>query len=320
MQEFNVNEFISLKLDGGSTQIIVNGKDFIHCKYLIITIPTDRIDKWEGYDSMDEIIKATGRGEGDRKAAKLTPQEAFWGHCSNLQAWTENGYDYRLLDTKLSIPIIMKIMKRLVKTKDKEKFRKFFIEVVKSLDDYIINSVQNEATYQKFNFLNKILFRIRDKYFTDEEITGSIALKTIYDKFLPRKLKERTHQQMSRWERKIWERTPVVELEHRYYVGDKEFHYKESAEAHSKKENLEYRRFLRAIRSTSDFVRNKTVVSDEIDYLPYLYAKGKFINAGHISLLNLKNDKLIIRDEKGNYWLDDEYWDRGYDYGYRGYY
>ncbi len=317
MQEFTVNEFISLKLKNSETKIYVNGEYFYHCKYLIISIPVDRLDEWEGYETMDQIIKATGRSEGQRKATHLTPQEAFWGHCSNIQAWADNGYDYRLLDTKLSIPIIMDIMKGLVKGKDKEKFKRFFIEVVKSLDDYIINSRINEATYGKFDFLDKIIFRIRDKYFTDEEITGSVALKLIYDKFLPRKLREREQQRISRWERKLWKRTPVVESDLRYYVWDKGFYNKAEAEAYSKKENLQYRRFLRWIRSEDHDVRNTVSVSDEIDYLPYLYAKGKFTNAGSISLYNLKDEKLIIRDEKGNYWLYDEYCDRGYDYDYR---
>ncbi|KKK73122.1 hypothetical protein LCGC14_2896990, partial [marine sediment metagenome] len=125
---------------------------------LIISIPTQDIEGWDGYDSIDEIIKATGKTEVDRKAFQISAEEEFWGHCSNIQTWVENNYDYRILDSQLSIPIITEILKGLLSKRNKENFRKFFMKVVVSLDDYIINSLDNEATHDKFKFLkNKSL-------------------------------------------------------------------------------------------------------------------------------------------------------------------
>ena len=160
-----MNEFISLKLSSSSTWIYVNDELFSACKYLLISIPVDSMEDWDHYDSMDEIIAATTRtrnkirDEVEPKAERLTPEQAFHGHCSNLQAWAENGYDYRLLDTKLSIPIIIGIMKGLLKDREKEKFRRFFHKVINSIDDYVINSLQNAYTHGKFKFFNKILFK-----------------------------------------------------------------------------------------------------------------------------------------------------------------
>jgi len=296
-----VNEFISLRLYGNSTEteIYINDNQFTQCKYLLISIPVKEVEDFDGYDTMDEIIKATGETEGDRTAKDLTPEEAFQGHCSNIQAWVENHYDYRILDTRLSIPIILEIMKGLLKPVNKERFRKFFMEVVQTLDDYIINSLNNEATWDRYKFLKKVVCRTNNKYFSDEEISGSILLKLIHDRFIDVYLKEREKQReynrkkgkFNRWEAKLWG---------------------------TGKENLKYRKFLRMIRNACELpiLRANLIVSNELDYLPYLYAKGQFVQAGNISLCYLKNGMLVIRDEKGNYWKDTQKHDRSMDYGY----
>ncbi len=41
LQEFKVNDFITLKLEGNNTVIYVDGKEFNHCKYLLLKIPID---------------------------------------------------------------------------------------------------------------------------------------------------------------------------------------------------------------------------------------------------------------------------------------
>ncbi len=295
MQTFTVNEFISLTLRDTQTSIRINGKFFIQCRYLIISIPTQDIEGWDGYDSIDEIIKATGKTEGDRKAFQITPEEEFWGHCSNLQTWAENNYDYRILDSQLSIPIITEILKGLTKKKDRERFRSFFMKVVSTLDDYIINSLDNEATHDKFKFFRKAVCRTKGKYFSAEEISGSILLKQIYDRYIDEYLLEREKQReyyrkfgkFKAWEAKIWGTGP---------------------------ENLKYRYHLRLIRN---FISNNKHLlnSDERDYLPYLYAKGRFKDVGSISMCYLRGGGLIIRDEEGKYWEDTENHYRGTDYG-----
>jgi len=294
-----VNEFISLKLDNGATDIYINDEHFNQCKYLLISIPLEYAEDFDGYDTMDEIIKATNKNDGEKSAKSLTSVEEFQGHCSNIQAWVENHYDYRILDTRLSIPIILEIMKGLLKPVDKERFRKFFLEVVQTLDDYIINSLNNEATWDKYKFLKGIVCRIRNRYFSDEEISGSILLKLIHDRFIETFIREREKRReynrkkgkFNRWEAKLWG---------------------------TGKENLKYRKFLRMIRNACELpiLRADLIVSNELDYLPYLYFKGMFKEAGNISLCYLRDGTLIIRDEEGNYWKDIEKHNRGMDYGY----
>ena len=309
MQTFIANEFISLKLENGKTEIYINDKPFNQCKFLLITLPVDELDEFEGYDSMDEVIKAINSNSIDKileetskrdgrtePRAYPTNEEEFIGHCSNIQAWVENNYNYRILDSKLSIPIIMEILKGLTKPEEREKFKRFFMDVVESLDDYLINSLENEATYDKFKYLKGIICRTKNKYFSDEEISGSILLSSIHKRYLEQYLaeklaaKERYQKvgKFNRWEAKLWGTGTV---------------------------NLTHRRFLRAIRSDDEWVRNRMIVSDGIGYLPYLYSTGKFQQVGNISLYNLEEGVLIIRDENGHYWINQEYHDREKDYG-----
>ncbi len=39
----------------------------------------------------------------------ILPIKEFWGHCSNLQAWAEYGYDTRLLHPNLAFPLLEKL-------------------------------------------------------------------------------------------------------------------------------------------------------------------------------------------------------------------
>ena len=190
----------------------------------------------------------------------------------------------------------MEILKDLIKPEEIERFKSFFMDVIESLDDYIINSLKNEATYDKFKFLKGIVFKKKNRYFSDGEISGSILLSTIYNRYLgqylAKKLAAREHYQkvgkFNRWEAKLWGTGTV---------------------------NLTHRRFLRSIRSDDEWVRNRMIVSDGIGYLPYLYSTGKFQQVGNISLYNLEEGVLIIRDENGHYWINQEYHDREKDYG-----
>jgi len=288
---------------GDRTEIYVNNKTFWGCKYLLISIPVERIRDWDHYKSMDEIIKATGEGEEDTKAVGLTPEEEFRGHCSNIQAWAENGYDFRLLDTRLSIPIVLTIMrdilrehehnKQLFPTRYKEKFRRFFFQAMESLDDYISKNkaqdfskreyLREKIFYGKFEFLYDVFFKQKDIFFEPEEIEGCEILSSLYAYFLPNKEREIFMRKRNYWERKLWGK------------------------------NIEYRRFLRRIRDHEEGIEN----SDPIDYLPYLYAQGKFKGNGKISHFQAyphtelvgedvvqRNYNLIVRDEKGYFWKE----------------
>jgi AmmeMemoRadiSam system protein B len=111
MREFKVNDFIILKLENGVTNIYINKEFFNQCKFLMLEIPIDKISSFDEIKSIDEAVNILDRSmEGqDGNFINIPPETEFWGHCSNLQVWTENNYDTRLLHSNLSFPLLKKL-------------------------------------------------------------------------------------------------------------------------------------------------------------------------------------------------------------------
>ena len=97
--EFEINKYLKLKLEGGRTNIYVKGRKFQQCMYLLLNIPVDRIEEYDEIESIDEAAEKLNRsmeGHHNNLGGRITPEEEFQGHCSNIQVWAENGYDTRL--------------------------------------------------------------------------------------------------------------------------------------------------------------------------------------------------------------------------------
>jgi len=89
----------------------VRGRLFNQCKYLLLDIPTSRVREYDNIGSIDEAADQLDRSlEGNHNSysyfRRITPETEFWGHCSNMQAWAENGYDTRLLHRNLAFPLL----------------------------------------------------------------------------------------------------------------------------------------------------------------------------------------------------------------------
>ncbi|MFX1353119.1 MAG: hypothetical protein ACFFGP_04085, partial [Promethearchaeota archaeon] len=109
MLYFKINEYLTLKLEHSRTNIYVKGRLFNQCKYLLLDIPTSQIHHYDTIESIDEAADHLNRSlEGSRGSYShnITPKTEFWGHCSNMQAWAENGYDTRLLHRNLAFPLL----------------------------------------------------------------------------------------------------------------------------------------------------------------------------------------------------------------------
>ena len=110
MEKFRINEYLTLKLENNKTNIYVNGKKFIQCKYLLINPPKNQ--DFETFDSIDEYSEILSPElEINLKIEDLgiSYEEEFRAHCSNLQVWAENKYDSRLLKSNLSFPLLKKL-------------------------------------------------------------------------------------------------------------------------------------------------------------------------------------------------------------------
>ncbi len=133
-KEFVLNEYITLKLEDDQTEIYVKSERFMQCKYLLINIPVKDIRDFDTFDSIDDVADYLGWEENeqigverleDYMLANIHPQEELWGHCSNLQAWIESGYDSRIIHSNLAFPLL----KRLTEVGDPQAKKKFKDEI-----------------------------------------------------------------------------------------------------------------------------------------------------------------------------------------------
>ena len=124
---FRINKYITLELRDGKTVVLLNNSEFLICAGVFVDINTRSgcLD----YDSVDKLID----DEYTRSHVSLSPEEEFWVHCSNLQAWSENNYDTKLLHSNIAFPLL----KGLVRLGDPRAKRAFKDELVKRLlSDY----------------------------------------------------------------------------------------------------------------------------------------------------------------------------------------
>ena len=115
---FKVNDFITLKLryyrhdNKFKTFLYVDGQKFNQCSFVLLQIPKDRTESLEEIDSIDEAIELLDKSleyTSPPIRLQITPEEEFWGHCSNIQVWVENHYDTRLLHRNMAFPLLRRL-------------------------------------------------------------------------------------------------------------------------------------------------------------------------------------------------------------------
>ncbi|TFG00621.1 MAG: leucine-rich repeat domain-containing protein [Promethearchaeota archaeon] len=121
---YQVNKYLTLKLENHRTFIYVNNRRFTQCMYLLMNIPKDKMEHYSQIDSIDEAAESLDRSH-EGNPSLIEPRTEFWGHCSNIQAWAENDYDTRLLHRNLAFPLL----KRLVEAGDPKAKRVFKEEI-----------------------------------------------------------------------------------------------------------------------------------------------------------------------------------------------
>ncbi|MFX0037084.1 MAG: hypothetical protein ACFE9I_15745, partial [Candidatus Hermodarchaeota archaeon] len=105
-----VNEFITLKLEDSKTNIYINGRLFNHCKFLLLDIQVKELCFIEDLESIDDVVERLDKSlEKIKDNYKISPEEEFWGHCSNFQIWAENKYNTCLFHRNLAFPILKKL-------------------------------------------------------------------------------------------------------------------------------------------------------------------------------------------------------------------
>ncbi len=99
MKEFEINKLITLRLENGKTNIYINKKLFQQCKFLLINIGPNNVSNFEEITSIDEAEKILDRSLEEKRLEgyEIRPEEGFWAHCSNLDAWAKHQYDISII-------------------------------------------------------------------------------------------------------------------------------------------------------------------------------------------------------------------------------
>lgn len=110
-KEYQINDYLTLKLENKATNIYVDEKQFIQCKFLLLNIPPDKVRDFDDIESIDEAAERLNHDLEYQKKIniKIPPETEFWAHCSNLQVWVEYNYDTRLLHSNLAFPLLKAI-------------------------------------------------------------------------------------------------------------------------------------------------------------------------------------------------------------------
>jgi len=172
--ENKINKFITLKLENNKTVIYIKGEKFIQCKYLLIEIPAESIEKFDDFLSIDDVSESLDHSfERNNNLFQIKPEIEFWGHSSNLQAWSENFYDTNLLHSNLAFPLL----KRLTDVGDPVARRVFKDEIAERLTSGSTNVSQyliqeNYLEYfdkEELGLLMEIFFEQIEKEFKQKQ-------------------------------------------------------------------------------------------------------------------------------------------------------
>ena len=161
--EKKINDYISLKLENGKTYIYVNGKRFIQCIQLILNIQKEDIPLYDDINSIDEAAKVYKNYIYQNRIVQgpmvvpvrdqshdITPEQEFWGHCSNLQGWYEHNYDTRLLHSNLAFPLLG----ALVDAGDPDAKKVFKKEITKCFNSGYQNTLISLFKARVLDYLN----------------------------------------------------------------------------------------------------------------------------------------------------------------------
>jgi len=178
MLYYTINDYLSLRLEGGRTIILVKGRPFTQCMYLLLNISVPKIRDYDQINSIDEAVEVLNRSmEGHGQRYDITPETEFWGHCSNIQAWAENHYNTCILHRNIAFPLLRKLAeagdikaKRVYKDEIALRFSSGHITVMlyllnegylKALNREEINTLMEDLDMDIFNNQRiDILFRI----------------------------------------------------------------------------------------------------------------------------------------------------------------
>ncbi len=164
---FKINEHIKLILiknlnnNKYETKLLVNNENFIQCRHLFIIPTLERADEnlKSSIDDFSNELNYSTKSIKPEDIDLLKPEEEFWGHCSNLQAWYEHNYDTRLLHRSIAFPLLYKLTEvgdAIAKKVFKEEIAKRYTSGNKNVQEFLKNEgYLNYLTKLEFEYLKK---------------------------------------------------------------------------------------------------------------------------------------------------------------------
>jgi len=131
---FKINDIVELRLINNTTYIYIKGKEFLQCMYLLLNIPKNNIEDYDDFKNIDEIAEHLDDSLEDpfiHREHEIDSKTEFIGHCSNIQAFFENGLNTDILHSNIAFPLL----KELVKAKYKPAYFKFREEIVRRYNE-----------------------------------------------------------------------------------------------------------------------------------------------------------------------------------------
>lgn len=206
MLEYQITDNLSVRLKNGKTKIYVQGKVVGLCKHLLLDIPREEFTE-EGLkvDSIDELIRLYKSSEFT--GTPLDPEEEFWGHCSNLEGWVENGYDLRLIDSRLAEVILSRLA-----PVNKKAFELFFNQLDDQIKRYL-SEMRKKMFLKKWKYSVVRILLGRFGRIEKEMVQSSPFLRALIreeggsihrDVIEEYRKSDKFKQQRNYYERKLW--------------------------------------------------------------------------------------------------------------------
>ena len=199
-KEFQVNEFLTVKLVNKQIHFYIKGELFKQCKFLLLNYPSIELGKkavdennlrsgWDlNVDTIAEKYNWTEEGQNIEGkivdiSQELTPEEIFWAYCSNLQVWAESGYSGDLLHSHIAFPLLRTLSRYdpHAKKKYKEEIKKRMLNGDVNTAQYLVDGAFLDAFSN--NEIMKLVLEVQNTPLINSESTKAkmiVILKTTH--------------------------------------------------------------------------------------------------------------------------------------------
>lgn len=151
-------ELFSVNLIKNKSVIFIAGREFMTCHFVPLAIPIKIFPKLKHIDSINDVIDNLDHSF-ERTPPKWIHGEKvgeldFFVNCSNLQVWVEHDFDTRLLDYRLSFPLLKALGK--INIRARMRYREELIERYKASQNIDISGYLKERIEHSFSWEEKL--------------------------------------------------------------------------------------------------------------------------------------------------------------------